>query len=520
MMPSRRTLALMLTVTVAALAIAPTPAPAAGENLGVNVFGFSHHLKNPWHDELHEFNPGLGLQWTFARDGRGSLDGNVGVYADTFGHANYHLSLGGRVRVIGPVDIGVQMINSHSVTLADGEPVLTPYPFLAARLGRVTWNVTYLPEVQSFSAMPAVATYVTVFPWRRDDDDTGAAPGAGTALEFTVVHPPLLGGQDGTGFLWRQMFDERRALRLGFRLDGSVTTWHDGDRTLGPDGIYTASLLAQYLRRQAPRGPWRTYWATGLEAQFTSNEYGTDAVSEAWRTDVGVEYDLGRNLALAAEYGLRARYSAVSGAFDEGRVRRQVELVGDSARLALLVSRPPAAAGGATPAAPSGSGPVVLLNADFSLAAFDDADVAWQWRPSPDRAWRLVADATAASVRNAPETREEYGLGLRLERLHFRPAAGARTYWGLGPVAGFSYFAWRWAGEDPDFGSRDRTERRLYVGGAALVGAEYPLTAGLHAVGEYGCDLLLAFRNGNDDSHSTTWRVQANGVRAGLAMIF
>jgi hypothetical protein len=531
MMPSRCSLSRMPILAAAAIALllASAPAVAADGNLGVNVFGFSHHLKNPYGDELHEFNPGLGLQWTFARDGRGSVDGNVGIYSDTFGRANYHLSLGGRVRVAGPLDIGVQMINAVSASLADGEPVLTPYPFLAARLGRVTWNVAYIPEVQSFNAMPAVATFVTVRPWRDDDSDGEAAapaaaeaPGAGSALEFTVPRVPALSGLHERGFIWRHMFDDRRGLRLGFELLGTVTTSHHPDATYGPDGEYEASLLTQYLWRQAPRGRWRTYWATGLEVQFLASSYYSSSVLETWRTDLGAECTLGGGLALAAEYGVRLEYNAYPAHGGPGEVSRSLNLTGSSGRLALVVTRPDGrtATAAAVAGTMAGSGPVVLLGSDFTLAPFEGAAFAWQWRPASSAGWRLAATPQARNHHDGPSRAEKYALGLRLERLHYRRGSGAAAYWGLGALAAFDYNSSRSTEVVPDFEVPNWIRRRFHAGATAVLGVEYPLTRDLCALAEYSCDLLLTFSSVSDAYRESSWSVATNPVRLGLAAVF
>ena len=519
----------LLGVAAAFILAAPAAATATGDELGVNVFGFSHHLKNPYGDELHEFNPGLGLQWTFARDRRGSVDGNLGIYSDTFGHANYHLSLGGRVRVAGPLDIGVQMINAVSASLADGEPVLTPYPFVAARLGRVTWNVAYIPEVQSFNAMPAVATFVTVRPWRDDDRDGEAAapvaaeaPGAGSALEFTVPRVPALSGLHERGFIWRHMFDDRRGLRLGFELQGTVTTSHYPDETYGPDGDYEASLLTQYLWRQAPRGHWRTYWATGLEVQFLAGTYYSSSVRETWRTDLGAEYALGRGLALAVEYGARLEYSAHPSHGGPGEVARELNLTGNSGRLALVVTRPDggAATAAAVAGTMAGSGPVVLLGSDFSLAPFEGATFAWQWRPASSAAWRLAATPQLRDQRDGSSRAEKYALGLRLERLHYRRGSGAAAYWGLGALAAFDYSSSLSPVEIPDFETENWVRRRFHAGATAVLGVEYPLTRDLCALAEYSCDMLLTFSSVSNIYRESSWSVATNPVRLGLAAVF
>lgn len=510
-----------LPLLVVSLLLGAAAGPAGAETPGLNIFGFSHHLKNPWNDDLKEVNPGLGLTWTFARSGRGSLDGNVGVYADSYGHANYHLSLGGRLNVAGPVDLGLQVINAVSASLADGEPVITPYPFLATRIGRATWNVAYIPEVKSFNGLPTVATFVTVHPWGwgvRPADQPGA-PGEGSTLEFTVPRVPALQGFHESGFMWRRNFDERRALRLGCRVTGYLRSAEMGSHDYGTDGNYEAALLAQYLVRQQPRGRLRTYWATGLEALFSTGMYSEERTREAWRSDLGVEYDLGRNLALALEYGLALRY----GITDYGTQSRERSLMldGTGARLALLVARPTQDHAADAAPQPRGNGPAVLLDADFHLSAFNAAAIAWQWNDGPHRAWRAQADVQFESTRIWPDERDQFALTLSLERLRRGTAAAgaAAPYWGIGPVLGYGYSHLRRASYEPEsYPDRSELRRALEAGATALVGAEYRLFEGVSLLAEYSCDLTISITRYSDGYHSHGLGIDTNAARLGLAL--
>jgi len=512
--------------TIAALTalIALAAVDSAHAEVGVNVFGISRHLKNPLDEELREFNPGLGLNWTFSQAGRGSLEGNVGIYQDSYGHANYHLSLGGRVRVAGPFDLGLQLINASSASFNDGEPVLTPYPFLAARLPGATLNVAYIPEIRSINAMPSLATYVTVFPWPRPegDDARQAAPaGAGSALEFEITRLADIEGYDSAGFLWRHMFDESNGLRLGVRIDGRISTTDYDDWSTGPDGEYTASMLAQYLNRRAARGRWRPYWATGLETRFSAGD-GREAVREAWRTDLGVEYRLVEGVALAVEYGLELAYAWREGyAYENfaGPAGRSLTFAGTGARLVLLASRGEADAAGTAEASQPLSGPVVLLGPNLeTYPLFVGAAVAWHWRPSPTRGWR-VALQPEINASHADQRRDQrYTFEVRGERLFRRPgASGTAAYWGLGPVARFNYTEYHYVDEEEQTGVD--INRSGAFGLTALVGAEFPVTKGLYVLAEYSTDLTwFTFNNSNYVIHG--WGIAANHARLGLASAF
>jgi len=526
-MPGMRSWVNARATIVAALAVgcglqAVATAEARAE-VGINVYGLSHHLKNPLNEELREFNPGLGLQWTFSRAGRGSLEGNVGIYQDSYGHANHHLSLGGRVRVAGPIELGLQMINASSSSFNGGEPILTPYPFVAARLPGATLNLAYIPEVQSINAMPSLATFVTIYPWRRaaDSPNEPAPAGAGSVLEFGIAGLARINGFSGNGMLWRHMFDERRGMRLGVMLDGTVSTWHNRDQESGPDGYYDAALLLQYLSRGEPRGRWRPYWATGLETQFYAG-YGADRLTEAWRSDLGVEYRIGDGLALALEYGVKLTYSWRDVlAFEDysETAERRLNLRGTGTRLALLVSR--GAADGGAPMDPQQpvSGPVVLLGSDLDTQPFDNAAVAWHWRPSPTRGWRLALRPDISTEQHDLDRDRRFGLEIRGERLFRRPqAGGVATYWGLGPILRFSYSDARYSYDDGSTASY--ANRSTAVGLTSLVGAEIAITEGLYALAEYSADLRWTRSDDNNDYLSNRWEIGVNEVRLGLASAF
>lgn len=519
----RKTGAALAPALALALSLAG-PATAGNPDLGINVFGFSHHFKNPFDENLREVNPGLGLSWTFARSGRGSMDLNGGVYQDSFGHANTHLALGGRVRVAGPISLGLQMINASSASFNHNEPVLTPYPFLAARLSDVTLNLAYIPEVKSVNGMPSLATFVTVHPWRRSAaEGSEAAPaGAGSALEFNITRLAALEGFESKGFQWRRMFDEQHGLRLGFRINGQLRSWKDGQAQYGPDGTYEGALLVQYLNRRAARDRWRPYWATGLEIDFAAGG-NVETVVESWRSDLGVEYALGSGLALALEYGVAVRYRWQDGwtRVDYSRPEeRSWSLADTGPRLMLVATRGPAAPSG-QPAAPwrPVSGPVVMFGPDLEPQAFDLDAVAWQWQPTPNLARRLAVDVQSGVAQQDLDRQEEHSIRLRAERLSRRPGDGAvTTYWGWGPTAGFRYTRNHYVYDDGSSGSS--IWRTVSLGVTGLVGAEFPLAAGVHVLAEYSADLQWALSTGRRDFRSQSWLVDTNGVRLGAAVLF
>lgn len=514
-------------ILAAALSLLVVSPAAQADELGLNVFGFSHHFKNPLDEDLKEFNPGLGVQWTFARSARASLECDAGVYQDSFAHANYHLSLGGRVRAGGPFEFGLHLINAMSQSLNDNHPVVTPYPFVAVRTPRATINVTYMPELKSFNGLPAVATFVTVYPWgdraaRRARDLSDEDSARSTALEFTFERFLALSGFNSPygSFLWRTMFDDRRGLRLGVGLSADVQSYTRGDEHYGPSGSFTADVLMQYLQRQAPHGPLRSYWATGLQTRFYGGS-NVDETTAAWRTDLGVEYALTPEVSMLIEYGIALQYDWQNlGYTNFPESREYWRLRGTGAKVKLVTAW--GATGAASPATSTAApaGPFILLGSDLRPAAVSGYAIGWRWPSSPTRAIRLMASPTVDISRDDDRGRNGYGIAARMEFIRRHPGANnLSSYWGVGPVLSFRYSEYKY-GVNSEYGWVDSHSIGLAVGGTAVVGVDYALGDHLQLMAEYNADLLVDWTHYDNDDHATSWRVANYDVRLGLGTGF
>lgn len=505
------------------------------DELGINVFGFSRHLNVSDGSSLREFNPGAGLQWRFSRSSRAGLDGNLGVYQDSFGHANWHLSLGARVRVLGALSVGAQMINAVSPTLNDGYPVLTPYPIATVSLPRLDLHMTYIPAVRSFNGIATVATFATVYPWgggdgeeagaRRDDGQTDAAPDW-QALEFTVNGLHGLYGFGPGGIIWRHMFDDRHGLRLGVQLAGEVSTREFVGVSQPATGNYTGELRLEYVRRTQARGRLCPYWAAGLAHRFSADSYGT-SLNLSLLGNVGVEYALSPRLSLGVETGLAARYWREHD-FDWPEFdRRAFKLEAGETRMVLLARRGTAApSGGAAMQAnvhvPAGPALMVLLGGSLTVNPFEGGAVAWRSLDESGRGWRFLAAPQIESQRRSDtlthgDTFESYGLVLRAEHMrHHVDADGFGDYWGFGPLVGYEY-----RHEKRDYDDQQESShlyRSLSVGLGAVVGAEMPVTAGIRLLAEYSANLQWIRQTRNDGAYLTRWRIENDAVRLGLAL--
>lgn len=510
-----------------ACAVLAAPRPGRAE-VAVNVFGFSKHFKESADGPMREFNPGAGLQWTFAQSRRGSLETNVGVYSDSFGHAAWHWSLGGRWRVQGPFELGLQLINGASASHNEGYPVLVPYPFVAARLNRVTLNIAYLPEAGGVNGVPALATYVTVRPWRQSSEEKASATAdsvSHSAIEFGLRYLGMYNNLGTSGITWRHMFDEGHGLRMGFDLNGSIGKFQYAAGRTASDGSYEGSLLLQYLRRYATRGRVRPYWASGLEVFYDTDDDLND-LDQSWRSSVGFEYPLDEGMFLAFEYELDATYMRSRRLDERGGVvneERGWHVSSTGAHLALVIER--GAAGPTTGARDAGHGGGLVFGVQgLTLTEISEATIAWRKLQGPTRAWRYAISQVFQSDRRADTRTQESAardiidFTVRAER-HFRRPASDRltTYWGVGPLVGFRYSDYAYTDHE---GTESGDIRRAFrFGGTALVGAEYTFVANLYAFAEYSVDLDWR-RTAWDDAVMKELTLEGKPVRLGLGTQF
>jgi hypothetical protein len=511
-----------LVLVVGCAALAATGAARA--EMAVNVFGFSHHLNAYEGSGLREFNPGAGLQWTFAQTKRGALNGNLGVYQDSYGHANWHLSLGARVRLIGGVWVGAQMIDAVSPSLNDGYPVLTPYPLVTVRLHAVDVNMAYIPEVGSFNGLSTLATFVTVYPWGSDDpgsdEDQAAQDDSWQALEFTVNGLDGISGLNVNGFMWRHMFNDGHGLRLGTRLSGDLRKDTYNDVESEPRGTYDATLLLQYLRRHEQRGHVRPYWATGLQTDFRAG-YGSSGLDFEWRTNVGVEYTLSRNAALALESGLGVVYHRF--AYNEGfpDEYREWYLTQPSVRMMLVARRggdDAAATTGTAGRSGVGSALLVMIGPNFRVQPLEGSAIAWRRLDDTGRGWRWLLQPNLRTSDRDEDGRTEFDLMVRAERIRRRVGDdGVADYWGLGPLVRYKYYEY-WQEYDDDV--ETNLNRSLAIGVSAVVGAEFRIVGDIHVLAEYSASLRWMRELSGATARRTSWRLANDDVRLGLAVGF
>lgn len=285
-------------------------APPAHGQVGINIFGLSHHFDNDLTTKPKDINPGLGLHWTFDRGRRTSLEVNAGMYHDSFRNTNRHAGLGARVKVWGPVEVGLHSTLSKSDSFGCELAMLHPMPFLAFRHRRLVINTIYIPEVDGVNGVATLGFTATVFPFGNGfvwDDAEQISKNRASALEFSIGGLTELDNIPGMGIAWRRMFNAKQGLRLGFDLEGMVTL---GDHYHG--GYYETHLLAQYLHRLSDKKKSSGYFAPGIRLNYRSGNLSSE-----------MAYDFLFNLGW--DYRLNSRFSIFLESDISLSIRKQAE---------------------------------------------------------------------------------------------------------------------------------------------------------------------------------------------------
>ncbi|MHB8890327.1 MAG: hypothetical protein ACYC46_16070 [Acidobacteriaceae bacterium] len=161
-MPSRR----MLHAAALALGLAGV-VPSTSAEWGVNLYGLSYHWErdtaraNDWDNE---FNPGLGLRYTFGKWLNASAFADAGAYYDS----GRNTAVYGAAGLLWPLDrdgrfhLGAAATLFHSETYNGGDAFVAPIPLFAVRFERVTVNFTHFPKVSGFNSVNTTAMFLTL----------------------------------------------------------------------------------------------------------------------------------------------------------------------------------------------------------------------------------------------------------------------------------------------------------------------------------------------------------------------
>lgn len=141
--------------------------PAASAEWGVNLYGLSYHWErdtakaNDWDNE---FNPGLGVRYTFGEWLNASAFADAGAYYDS-GRNTAVYGAGG---LLWPLDrdrrfhLGAALTAFHSDTYNGGDAFIAPIPLFAVRFDHVTVNFTHFPKISDFNSVNTTAMFLTI----------------------------------------------------------------------------------------------------------------------------------------------------------------------------------------------------------------------------------------------------------------------------------------------------------------------------------------------------------------------
>jgi hypothetical protein len=148
-----------------ALALAALPFPALAD-IGINLYGLSHHFDRARARELHvdnEVNPGLGVRYRLPHSERMAWIFDVGAYRDS-GRNTALLAGGGALfNVSEHWRLGGALVVLDSDTYNRGKTVVAPVPVAAFETRPVTFNFVYLPKVSDINEVATLGFWATLW---------------------------------------------------------------------------------------------------------------------------------------------------------------------------------------------------------------------------------------------------------------------------------------------------------------------------------------------------------------------
>ena len=146
---------------VFALAALPVPALA---DLGINLYGLSHHFNRARAHELHvdnELNPGLGLRYRIPHGERMSWIFDLGAYRDSGRNTALVAGAGGLWNLSEHLRVGGALVVLDSDTYNRGKTALAPLPLAAFETRSVTFNFVYIPKLSDINEVATLGFWAT-----------------------------------------------------------------------------------------------------------------------------------------------------------------------------------------------------------------------------------------------------------------------------------------------------------------------------------------------------------------------
>lgn len=140
--------------------------PAAHADLGLNVYGASHHFDRVKAKEIgltHEFNPGLGVRYRRAQSETLDFFADAGFYRDSKANTAVLLGGGGLWHATERVRLGGGLVLLKSDTYNGGGAFIAPVPVAAYEWRRATLSAVYFPKWRDVNRTNQVGFWLTLW---------------------------------------------------------------------------------------------------------------------------------------------------------------------------------------------------------------------------------------------------------------------------------------------------------------------------------------------------------------------
>ena len=171
---------------------------------------------------------------------------------------------------------------------------------------------------------------------------------------------------------------------------------------------------------------------------------------------------------------------------------------------------------------------------NFQLESFSGSMISWKRLSSEHRGWRvgLSPHLNTSSISEdgldgggVESESDRYSIGVEIQKLFLGSLNNrTRSYWGIGPLIGFSYEDRKDSRYDQEGEVLDEYSfliRQWNFGALALVGVEYFFLPNISLHGEYGFDLKYSVSESTrSDSKAKNLRLNSRSVRLGLCVLY